>query len=347
MLMRRCLLTGLISIAGLWSMGANADVINAVDQGWWNGADNSNNINPNANTFSGLDGFTRGSNVFRSYFVFDLTGVSTVGAGSTILLNRLRYFSTQASETFNIYDVSTNINTLRTAANNAGTYADLGSGNVYGSFTVGLGDQGNDVLVNLTAAAIADINANLGGFFAVGVSSQTQGDVVNDGIRFDGSPHQLDLTIGPPDSDDDGVPDDEDACPDSNLTATIVIDDCDSGVANLLFEDGCTMADMITECADGAVNHGQFVSCVAHLTNEWKRAGLITGEEEGRIQSCAARSDIPGDLDGDGAVGVADLVMLLGEWGPCPGRPDTCPADVDLDDIVGISDLLILLGNWG
>ncbi len=157
----------------------------------------------------------------------------------------------------------------------------------------------------------------------------------------------LNITVPVQDSDGDGIPDDEDACPESILTATIIIDGCDSGVGNLLFEDGCTMADLIAECAEGAVNHGQVVSCVAHLTNEWKRAGLIEGQEEGRIQSCAARSDIPGDLDGDGAVGVADLVILLGAWGPCRAHPDACPADVDLDDIVGITDLLILLANWG
>ena len=26
----------------------------------------------------------------------------------------------------------------------------------------------------------------------------------------------------------------------------------------------------------------------------------------------------PGDLDGDGLVGVSDLLILLGGWGPCP-----------------------------
>ncbi len=62
---------------------------------------------------------------------------------------------------------------------------------------------------------------------------------------------------------------------------------------------------------------------------------------------CGPCDGVPGDLDGDGAVGIADLVMLLGEWGSCPAQPDACPGDVDLDDIVGITDLLILLGNWG
>jgi len=156
----------------------------------------------------------------------------------------------------------------------------------------------------------------------------------------------LEVNHVPGDSDGDGIPDDEDACPDSDLAETIVIDGCDSGVENMLFGDGCTMADLIAECADGASNHGDFVSCVAHLTNEWKRAGLITGQEKGAIQSCAAQSNIPGDLDGDGAVGIDDFLLLLGAWGSCPAQPDSCPADVDLDSNVGITDLLILLGNW-
>ena len=55
---------------------------------------------------------------------------------------------------------------------------------------------------------------------------------------------------------------------------------------------------------------------------------------------------IPGDLDRDGHVGVGDLLILLGDWGPCPPKGD-CPADLDGDGSVGVADLLILLGNWG
>ncbi|MCZ6651764.1 MAG: hypothetical protein O7D91_01910 [Planctomycetota bacterium] len=50
------------------------------------------------------------------------------------------------------------------------------------------------------------------------------------------------------------------------------------------------------------------------------------------------------DLDGDGAVGPADLAILLGTWGPVP-TPD--PPDFDGDGDVDASDLAILLGNWG
>ena len=55
----------------------------------------------------------------------------------------------------------------------------------------------------------------------------------------------------------------------------------------------------------------------------------------------------PGDMNGDGSVGVADFLILLGSWGPCPDLPETCPADLDLDGTVGAADLLILLANWG
>jgi hypothetical protein len=57
----------------------------------------------------------------------------------------------------------------------------------------------------------------------------------------------------------------------------------------------------------------------------------------------------PGDIDGDGAVGIGDLLALLGAWGPCPpgAPPPPCPADLDGDGTVDIVDLLLLLGNWG
>ena len=99
------------------------------------------------------------------------------------------------------------------------------------------------------------------------------------------------------DVDGDGVTDDADLCPNSDLTGdlegTVVIDECDSGVANALFEDGCTISDRVMACADGAENHGEFVSCVSHFTNELKPQAL-SGAEKGAIQSCAAQSNIGG-----------------------------------------------------
>ena len=54
---------------------------------------------------------------------------------------------------------------------------------------------------------------------------------------------------------------------------------------------------------------------------------------------------IPGDVNGDGVVGITDFLALLAAWGPCADCDD-CPADFDGDCAVGITDLLILLANW-
>jgi hypothetical protein len=55
---------------------------------------------------------------------------------------------------------------------------------------------------------------------------------------------------------------------------------------------------------------------------------------------------IPGDLDGDGTVGINDFLDLLALWGPCPSCPPFCTGDVDFDCEVGINDFLTLLANW-
>jgi hypothetical protein len=95
------------------------------------------------------------------------------------------------------------------------------------------------------------------------------------------------------DADGDGVRDDQDACLNSDASATVAIDGCDSGVSNTLSPSGCTISDLVTECSEDVRNHGEFVSCIAHLTNDLRNAGIITGRQKGAIQRCAAQSDIP------------------------------------------------------
>jgi hypothetical protein len=48
-----------------------------------------------------------------------------------------------------------------------------------------------------------------------------------------------------------------------------------------------------------------------------------------------------GDLDGNDSVDVADLLILLGNWGV------SGLGDLDGDGVVGVNDLLLLLGAWG
>jgi hypothetical protein len=75
--------------------------------------------------------------------------------------------------------------------------------------------------------------------------------------------------------------------------ATVVIDGHGSEVPNTVFSSGRTISDLIAACAEDARNHGQFVSCVSHMTNDLKKAGTITGQQKDAIQSCAGQADIP------------------------------------------------------
>lgn len=96
------------------------------------------------------------------------------------------------------------------------------------------------------------------------------------------------------DSDRDGIPDDEEeVCAESNFEYSVSIDDCDTTVENHLFDNGCTISDMIAQCAKDEKNHGRFVFCVTRLTLEWKKDNLITFRNMGSIIRCAARADLP------------------------------------------------------
>jgi hypothetical protein len=53
---------------------------------------------------------------------------------------------------------------------------------------------------------------------------------------------------------------------------------------------------------------------------------------------------MPGDVNGDGVVNIADLLAVIAAWGPCL---PPCPADVNGDLVVNIADLLIVIANWG
>ena len=96
-----------------------------------------------------------------------------------------------------------------------------------------------------------------------------------------------------PDADGDGVANDEDCNPNSDTSAFIIIAIINTGVPNMLFPNGCTMSDLLKDLKAGATNHGDYVSAVAHLTNQWNADGLITGAQKGAIQSAAARNNGP------------------------------------------------------
>jgi hypothetical protein len=79
----------------------------------------------------------------------------------------------------------------------------------------------------------------------------------------------------------------------------------------------------------------------------WMITATATHDAAGstsEFSACVALTAIalPGDVDGDGTVGFADLLAVLSAWGPC----SACPEDVGGDGAVGFGDLLIVLASW-
>ena len=71
----------------------------------------------------------------------------------------------------------------------------------------------------------------------------------------------------------------------------VIIDGCDSGVPDTVAPGGLTISELVADCAEEATNHGQFVSCMARVTNDLKKNGIITGQQKTALQSCAAQAD--------------------------------------------------------
>ncbi len=70
--------------------------------------------------------------------------------------------------------------------------------------------------------------------------------------------------------------------------------------------------------------------------------GTTIGDTRAFLLTPASNSS-PADLNGDCAVNVVDMLLLLGAWGECP----SCPADLDDDGDVDVADFLLLLSAWG
>lgn len=113
-------------------------------------------------------------------------------------------------------------------------------------------------------------------------------DLTSDDCDCDGTADVCEL-----DTDKDGLVDDCDKCTNSITDETIVINGCDTNVANIIFDDGCTMADVIAECQNSIqrIEIGKNVSCTIDHANEWLRSRLITGREYSQIVTCAANSN--------------------------------------------------------
>ena len=119
---------------------------------------------------------------------------------------------------------------------------------------------------------------------------------VNDGQCDSGvATITISMSCAPPDADDDGVPDDEDNCADTDLRPTVAIGDCDSGVPNTLDAHGCSLADLVVEqvhaAITGTTNHGKFVSEITKSLQSMVDDGLISPADKAALMDCMGSSE--------------------------------------------------------
>lgn len=120
------------------------------------------------------------------------------------------------------------------------------------------------------------------------------GDACDPDIDGDGVANAADAFPTDPsewvDSDGDGVGNNADPFDFSNTGPDLVVGTCKPGVGNWRISGGTWANDLIAAAYASAANHGAFVSAVANIADGWKKAGRITGQQQGAIVSCAART---------------------------------------------------------
>ena len=138
-----------------------------------------------------------------------------------------------------------------------------------------------------------------GAFLPRSTNTLIQGNLIGTDITGQGPFNASFSLTGDMDSDGDGVPDSQDQC-------------ADTPAGGIINSSGCTI-DQLVPCegpSSGGTwqNHGQYVSAVAHISNTFKKEGLISGREKGQIVSTAAQSECgnsenPGDSGDSGNTG--------------------------------------------
>lgn len=119
----------------------------------------------------------------RNFHTFDLSGLSGTITGATLRVwvdpkdgdpgsgignqTGAPYQSSDSSEDILLYDVSSDASDLVNSPT-ATEFADIGSGNLYGTLTVNDDDAGEYIEAVLNAQAIADLNTAIGGLWSVG-----------------------------------------------------------------------------------------------------------------------------------------------------------------------------------
>jgi hypothetical protein len=169
-----------VTVFNSTALGFGGDVeltINGVDYVAFTGGHYDNlGGQISTNYQAGFDGFNNNPlSEVRNYFAFDLSSLTGAITSATLTIPSnpfgIGYNNTSGSDsiTYTNWDVSTSVDDLMDGTNGLSTFADLGSGEKFGSALVHQGDL--VTTVTLDAAALEDIAAAEGQQFAIGGSA--------------------------------------------------------------------------------------------------------------------------------------------------------------------------------
>ncbi|TRV71513.1 MAG: subtilase, partial [Microcystis panniformis Mp_MB_F_20051200_S6D] len=143
----------------------NTITLNAADTGWY---DSTGFHGPtNTNYFAG--DHDTSATLYRNWYAFNLPTLTAPIVSAQLRVKTFDYNSLDASETYQLQEVTTAVPTLTAGGSGKTTiYADLGDGAIYGSRVYTNADDNQFRTIDLNAAAISALTAKSGQAFALG-----------------------------------------------------------------------------------------------------------------------------------------------------------------------------------
>jgi hypothetical protein len=80
---------------------------------------------------------------------------------------------------------------------------------------------------------------------------------------------------------------------DRDFSPTVTIESCDPGISNAELATGCTITDLLRECAENASTHDFYIGCVGGVAASVKQAGVISNKQKTALIQCAVTANIP------------------------------------------------------
>jgi hypothetical protein len=155
----------LLAMCGSAVAGPTID-LDAVDRGWYD--EQGDHTPGNLNYIVGRSAV---NHQWHNWFVFDLSSVAGQVQSLSLTLTvpaANGYRSPDPSETYEMFDVTTDLDDLVNGTGGLGAFNDLASGVSYGTHVYTNSDRGLAVTMTLNAAAVADANSAGAGLFAIG-----------------------------------------------------------------------------------------------------------------------------------------------------------------------------------